>query len=395
MKRTLGWVFLVLLVDVAVAHGADRWSRNKGDCDEVLKTWRAVELDRLRECTMRWEMYRNIEGLDDGQKGVIHDAFDRLYSAGDRRDAVMALSALRRIGLRPRTLRDEARIKDVSLAPVVEEEPAPSAEPDPKAARASYRSGVKLYKRRKNSAALAKFLNAADEDPVYAPPLYMAARAYVRLRKPQAAVSSLLGLRAINSQTARDLIEKAGTDEEFRSIRQIPAFKSLTGVALIQILNGAGAEGSKNITKFQSALEEAGIPVASVGNDRRTRSNNYLYAKEGFERKADDIRRLLKLGLTHQRTIDWNTRFDIILVHGVSKGSGWVDDEAEKSAAKAAKDKAKAEAAKKKKDKAKLDAAKKGLKDAQDGVDKAKDFDAAKEAEGAIPTDPTSVIPDP
>jgi len=396
MKRTVGWIILLLLVDLSVAHAADRWTRNKGDCEDVIQGWRAAELDRLRECTMRWEMYRNVEGLNAAKKSLVHDAFDRLYSMGDQRDAVIALSALRRIGLRPRTLRDEAKIKDVSLRPVVEEPEEPAAaEPDPAAARKSYKRGVKLYKRRKNAAALAEFLNAVEADPVYAPPRYMAARAYMRLRKRQAALDSLLGLRAINSQVAKDLMERAGKDDEFRALRDKDGFKALTGVALIQILNGAGAGGKKNVIKYRDTLEEAGLPVASVANDRRTRTNNYIYAKEGFDRQAEDLRRLLKLGLVHKRTIDWDTRFDVIFIHGIAKASDWVDDEAEKSAAKAAKDKAKAEAAKKKKDKAKLDAAKKGFGDAQDGIDKAKDFDAAKEAEAAIPTDPTTVIPDP
>ena len=260
MKRTVGWVFLLLVVDLSLAHGADSWTRNKGDCDDVLQAWRGAELDRLRECTIRWEMYRNVEALNPAKKSLVHDAFDRLYSAGDQRDAVMALSALRRIGLRPRTLRDEAKIKDVSLKPVVEEEePAPSAEPDPEGARKSYKRGVKLYKRRKNAAALAEFLNAVEADPVYAPPRYMAARAYMRLRKHQAALDSLLSLREINSQTARDLIERAGKDDEFRRLRKEEGFKALTGVALIQILNGAGAQGKKNVAMFRDTLDRKSV----------------------------------------------------------------------------------------------------------------------------------------
>ncbi len=396
MKRTLGWILLLLLVDLAVASAADRWTRNKGDCDVVLQEWRGADLERLRECTMRWEMYRNVQGLDAAKKSVVHDAFDRLYSVGDQRDAVMALSALDRLGLQPRTVRGAREAGEDVERPGIEPTPVDTpAEPDPEAARASYKTGVKLYKRRKNASALAEFLSAAELDPDYAPPHSMAARAYMRLKKPKKALDSLLKLRRIDNKTAQELMDRAGKDKEFKSLRGKDAFKALTGVALIQILNGAGADGKKNVVKFRTTLEDAGIPVASVANDRRMRSNNYLYAKEGFNRQAEDVRRLLKLGLVHKRTIDWDTPYDVIFVHGIAKASEWIDDEAEKSAAKAAKDKAKAEEEKKKKDKAKLDAAKKGFKDAQDGLDKAKDFDAAKEAEGAIPSDPTTVIPDP
>lgn len=138
------------------------------------------------------------------------------------------------------------------------------------------------------------------------------------------------------------------------------------------------------------------MPVAAVAKDLNPRINTYIYTKPGFERQGENIRRILQLGLIHKRTIDWPSEFDVILVHGEPKKTAWVDDEAEKSAAKAAAEKKKAEAdAKRKKEEA--EAAKKAeLKQKVMMMKMLQDMEAEDAASSqAAEQDPTGTAPPP
>lgn len=341
--RTL-WV-LVVLCSAATVHAQDRWDKNKGDCEQVLRGWRQASIDRLADCVMTWEMYRDVKKVDGDQKSIVHGAFDRLYQEGDKRQAHMALSALKRIGLRPKALRDEAAPVDRSRPAVVEAAPEALPEVDPARAKSLYDQGVASYKRGKHPEALAFFLDSADADPVFAQPLYRAAQSYMALRKDQEAIDALARMKAIDSDASNALLQRAREDQVFARLQRSGDFKALTGLALVQILNGAGDNGREKVVKFKSELEGAGMTVGSVSDDQNPRENTYIYSRPGFESQGEKVRRQLKLGLVHSRTIDWNTPYDVILVYGVPGKTAWVDDEAEK-AGKAADDKKKAEAAK-------------------------------------------------
>lgn len=345
MKLTQMLWLLAVLGAATTVQAQDRWESRKGDCDDVLRGWRNASLTRLSDCVMSWEMHRDVKKVDGDQKTIVHGAFDRLYQEGDHRQAHMALSALKRLGLGPKKLRDEAAPVDRSRPAVAERAADPGPEADPERAKDLYSKGVRAFKNDDVPEALAFFLDSADADPLYAQPLYRAAQAYVRLGKRQEAIDALARMKAIDSDTSIALLDRAREDPGFGDLRRSGDFKALTGLALIQILNGAGEKGRGEVQKFKGELETAGMSVGSVSDDQNPRQNTYIYSRPGFEQQGERVRRQLKLGLVHARAIDWNTPYDVILVYGTPEQTAWVDDEAEK-AGKAADDKKKAEAAK-------------------------------------------------
>lgn len=357
------------LAATATTARADRWAQQKGDCEDAMRSWRTQSVDHLRDCMMNWEMYRDVTKVDEDQRNIAREAFEKVYQEGSERDAVMALSALKRLGLKPRRLREEKvaqpRVPDRVEAPVVETvadaplAPEPDVAPPPTAAAArapdrrsaknSYNRGRQYMAAGQFPEALSEFLIAADSDPTFAPPMYMAARCYMKLNKPRAAVRALQQMKAINSDNARQLVRRASQDDSFGPVRNMPEFKDLTGTAVVQILNGAGNQGLDKVMSFAKRLKDAGQPVAAVANDRNPRTSTYVYTKPGYEQQGEIIRRQLQLGMVHKRTIDWPSEYDVILAYGEpKKDEVWVDDEAEK-AGKAAADKKKAEEAAKKK----------------------------------------------
>ncbi len=420
MRRVSYWAALWGALLMAGAAHADRWEQRKGDCEQVFRGWRTQSIDTLRDCTMKWEQFRQVSEVDADMKSIVHEAFDRLYREGDKRDAAMALSALKRLGLRPNSLRPETgavptvappppervvrptpppRKRGVTFEPEAAPAPvaddAPPAMADPRRARSAYSAGKALVAQ-DPAAALSEFLIAADADPTYAPPLYMAARCYVALGKADLAIDALARMKAIDSQTARSLARHAATDPSFARLRAAGAFKDVTGSASIQILNGAGDEGLDVVSSYKSTLESNGLPVANLANDRNPRENTYVYTKPGFERQGESVRRLLKLGLVHERPIDWPSPYDLIIVYGKPEKTAWVDDEAEK-AGKAAAEKKKKEAAAKKKKEEEAAAKKAEMRRKMQMLKMLEQMEAEDAAQQADPTggDPVEAIPPP
>lgn len=388
MRLSLPLAVGLALALCATAHAQDRWKRHQGDCEAVFQGWRQASLARLDECVMLWEMHRDVAKVGDDQKAIVHGAFDRLYQEGDRHQAHMALSALKRLNLRPRALREDAKPQDRSQPAVVEErrdEGRKAREIDPVRAQQLYSQGVRLMGDGDVPGALAAFLDSADADPLYAQPLYRAAQCYVRLRKGKPAIEALARMKNINSDVSAALIERARTDPAFAGLERSSDFKALTGRAVVQILNAGGDKGRKTVVEFQKSLEDAGIAVSSVADDARPRENTYIFTRPGFEQQGESIRRQLQLGLIHTRPIDWNTPYDVILVYGVPKESTWIDDEAEK-AGKAAADKKKADEAKKKKAEEDKAAAKADMKKKLEMLKMMQELEAEDAAGAADPT---------
>ena len=388
MPVVLRSLFALALCALCAAPAAaqDRWERKKGDCDATFQGWRQASLDRLADCVITWEMHRDAKAVDADQKAIVHGAFDRLYQEGDRRQAHMALSALKRLELRPRGLREDAKPRDRS-APEVARERAPAPKKiDPVRAQRLYSQGVRALKANDVPEALALFLDAAESDPLYPQPLYRAAQCYVRLRKGKPAIEALTRMKNINSDVSAALLERARTDPAFTGLERSAAFKALTGRANVQLLNAGGDPGKKTVLKYRDRLEKAGIAVSSVADDARRRQNTYIFSRPGFEQQGEAIRRELQLGLIHTRSIDWNTPYDVILVYGVRGKSAWIDDEAEKGGKKAAADKKKAEEAKKKADEEAKAAAKADMKKKLQMLQMMQELEAEDAAGAADPT---------
>ena len=374
MKR--GTLILLSVLLWAGTANADRWDQHKGDCDRVMKTWRTQTIGQLKNCAMIWEMYRNVKKISDADRTLAREVFEKIYQNGDRRAAQMAKSGLKRLGYLPRKLRrGDGSTKDAPAPHQVAvhegfEEPPPPPPPedddpiqpqvDPRAAKRAYKRGRVSFKRGEFQKALSDFLIAADGDPTDARPQYMLAMSYMKLQQPKNAIRSLITMKAINSELAHQLLQEAASERTFRQISGSAAFKDLTGLANVQILNGAGKAGLENIKNYKVELEKQGLPV-TLGIDRNERTSNFIYTKPGFERQGEDIRRQLRLGLVHKRSIDWPSEYDVILVHGQPKKTKWVDDEAEKSG-NGDKDKKKAEEAAAEKAKADENAAKAAMK---------------------------------
>ncbi|MBU0551151.1 LytR C-terminal domain-containing protein [Myxococcota bacterium] len=410
-----------LLLWGGLSPAQDRWPQHKGDCEDVFQGWRVQSLESLRGCLMRWEMYRDMAATTSSQKKVAREAFEKLYAEGDERDAFIALSALKRMGFRPRKLRDEAAPEVDSRAggPTVRLTEAPregglapkgmhfepeggGAEPpmmgerapDRAAAERAFTNGNEHYRGNRYGEALSEYLLSADSDPTYAKPLYMAARCAVKLRAPKDAIHYLLQMRDIDSEEARQLLTKAGSDPAFSAMARSGAFKDVTGTAIVQILNGVGERGLKIVKDYEKALSRAGFSVAKVGNDRYHRTAKIIYTKPGFERQGEEIRRQLQMGLVHKKPIEWPSRYDVIVVYGDNKGKDWVDDEAEKNGQQ---NKEKEEAEKKAKEKkAQEDMAKKAkMREQVEMMKMLQDMNAGEAAKQADPTggDPINAVP--
>ncbi len=383
-------IVLVLLLLAGVVQANDQWERNRGDCDRTFRAWRTTGVDRIRECVMTWEMYRDVTTVDDDERSVLSEALNKLYAEGEKRDATMALSAMKRLGLRPSQLRVETRAvprgpaaenvdmvddrprrgrappepEGMSFGPGADAPiPGPSAAaeraPDRREAERTYKEGRRYEAKKQYAVAVSEFLIAADADPTWAPPLYLAARCYSKMNRPRAAVEMLVRMRAINSDLARQLVSKAVKDRAFRRLRRLDAFKDLTGTATVQLLNGAGANGVASVLKYKVLLAENGIN-ATIANDRNPRQNSYIYTKSGYEDQGERIRRLLRMGMVHKRKISWPSQYDVVIVHGVKQKTEWIDDEAELAAKNKDADmkKKKNDAEKKKKEEEEAQAAK-------------------------------------
>lgn len=377
-RRAFAHVFgvglLLMLSQSALAN--ERWDRHKGNCDQVFGDPRGHDLEQLRTCTKRWEMYRDVADVDRSLRARMHTALDHLYGQGTKADQMIALSAMKRLGVRQRAIaegeqglrREGTDVMVVSSAGRAAAPAAPAAltpgidpnapaigeygerPPDRQRATQHYRQGVNLYQGRSIEAALGEFLQSADADPTWAKPLYLAAACYTEINMPEDAIATLKQMREINSDEARRLVKRASEDDAFKKLRSRPSFKSLTGSAVVQLLNGAGGGAASKVAKMAKTLEAKGLPVANIGTDSNSRVSTYIYRKPGFERQADAVRRTLRLTLVHERPIDWPTPYDVILVYGEPKKDEWVDDEAEKSAKKAAAEKKAAEEAAQKKE---------------------------------------------
>ncbi len=367
---------------VQTAHAGDRWEKEKGDCDDTFEQWSTQSLDRLRDCTMRWEMYRDVTKVDDNVRTIVQEAMEKLYQEGTEKDAMMALSALKRMGLRPSKLREKTAAVPKAAPPpeaaaVVTpaeemDEPRPEAAkksahaeaeaaaagaaqeraPSRRDSRLAVQRGNAFFKASQTMEALTAYLEACDADPTYAPPLYLAAMTYARLGKRDMAIDYLRSLKNLNSDEARPLIRRAATDPEFRAMRAMGTFKDLTGTAVIQLLSAAGEGTKEKVQAYAKHLNELGMPVSNIGEDRNPRHNTYIYAKPGFEEQGEDIRRQLKLGMVHSRPIHWPSEYDVIVVVGAPEVAKFEDDEAEKNGQKKADMKKAEEAAKRKKDEA-------------------------------------------
>lgn len=370
------WLIASLLITLpSLATAQEIWTRQQGDCERVLSSAPTQSIESLRRCTLTWEMYRDVTQVDADWRQLARRAFEKLYMRGSDRDAVIALSALKRLGLRPSQLRPTTRLQAVErtdmapAAPTAQvERTTPLANPDnditpdmlsamlpdrDKSTRHTSR-GFGLLKGGNTRGALSEFLLATDADPTDARPLYGAAQAYALSRKPRKAIDALRQMKDIDSDESRRLVLRAAKDPSFRSLRAIEGFKDLTGTAVIQLLNGAEEAGEPRIKEFQEKLEKAGLPVARVATDRTPRNATIVFSKPGFSRQVEQIRRTLRLGLIHKKPITWQSKYDIILVYGQQQKKKWVDDEAEKSGAdEAAKKKQAEELAKKSEDAAK------------------------------------------
>ncbi len=382
--RTAPLIALAALCLAWPAAAEDRWARHRGDCDEVLRGWQGQALPELVRCVKRYEMYRKTSAIDDDERARMHTVLDKVYAEGSRGEKAIALGSMKRLGVRPRSIGSDERglrragtdlpvlgaaagigadatdaaeprpgegpVDHLGVDPNAAAEVFAERPPDRREATAQYSRGVKLYRGNQIEPALGAFLAAGDADPTWAKPLYLAAVCYARMGQAVDAVGTLKQMKSINSDLARKLIRRAAEDKEFARLRSQPSFKALTGAAVVQILNGAGPKGADDVRGFVETLEKKGIPVARVGTDANSRVSTYLYAKPGMETQGERIRRVLRLGLVHERKITWPTPYDVILVYGKPKKGKWVDDEAEKSAKKAAKDRAKAKADAKRKE---------------------------------------------
>jgi hypothetical protein len=111
---------------------------------------------------------------------------------------------------------------------------APPAEPPGKLA---VRQAREALGRLDFDAAEGALAAAIEADPGYIPARYELARARALRRNPEAAVEALTGLAdlARTAPHARQLLDEARVDPDFKDLRSLPAFRELTGATLIRL----------------------------------------------------------------------------------------------------------------------------------------------------------------
>lgn len=316
------WLLVGLLVGYAgVARAGDQWSSRKGDCEDTFSGYKKAKLGDLERCTIIWETYKDVRGLNDAQRAFVAAPFMRLYYEGTPKQSRVAKDALKRIGI-------DAPKKIPKVRSILEDRPynpkynppAPKGKGALKKAKALNGKGFKAYKKKDYDKALQFYLQAVKAHPGYETALYNAACMYGKKNNAKDATKYLWHLKDIGSKSALEYVNKARVDADFEPIRNTREFKAATGYVKLKLLNGlvdAGTEfGEAELKKLKKNLEKIKYSVADEGKDKHNRTFPIVFFKPEFKIQAVFFKDILNHNATSLVAIDWNTEYDIIISWG-------------------------------------------------------------------------------
>ena len=295
----------------------DYWATKGGNCDTILKTPYANDLNDITRCTKMWEMYSRVDDIPLKERSMYAVAFSRVsYQAMDPYDRAIADAALTRIciprhpmgangevreeipdklecsntGISELSIKGtaiasrnpyEGRKARVALGEVSDREAA--------AANASYKKATAERKKKNLGKAISLYREALSQNPYHIGARYDLACALSLSGDEMGALRELEELYTYNDAEAEQRIVKARSDEDFEPIRDNPNFKLLTGYVRISVVNGAGAIGEQQVATIKKRLEQHHFPVAEVGKGG-IQTVPQIWYREGFDDYANKIR---------------------------------------------------------------------------------------------------------
>ncbi|MCA9561846.1 MAG: LytR C-terminal domain-containing protein [Myxococcales bacterium] len=315
-----GIIAALLISSSALAQ--PEWDANKGDCDHILQD-NTGELAQIRRCIQIWESYRAVSAVESAERDAVAVTMSRLYHQGTESDQRLVQSALARLGARLQmNTQDSTASNSGGDQPRVQRrnrEPIHVGESSSRARRradSKNEDGLDEYRDGDYAAAVRDFESALESDPWHVFAKYNLACNLALLGRHEEALQHLDELSRWDISASSERMARARVDEDFESLRDNQEFKLITGYAVAQILNGAGAPGLNTVTALRESMEGDGFQIDSFGYDRHTRMRSAIYYQPGLQERAEDVQAMIGSPETVLRPIDWDTEYDIIVTYG-------------------------------------------------------------------------------
>lgn len=332
------------------------WEQRKGQCDQILTTPNAFQLDDVSRCMKLWETYRTVGDLSVDLRSMYAVAFSLVwYQARDPFERAVADAALNRLCIPRHPMGNDGKIAEkvpdvlqcgaTAVSKVDQAAAAKSAENTAEASKArsvadelaALRGSVQTRdvndaRRKKaqdlNRKALAahnkkKYGEAIDlyEQSLASWPHYVTAKynyicALALLGDTEGALQNLEDLYSWDDPEVNQRMIKARTDEDLFVLRDNLRFKQLTGYFRLVIANGAGQYGLEHVQRVVNEIEGRRYAIASTVNDKKPRMNPVIFYRPGFEQYADEFKLILNARKVDMAPIDWQTLDDMIIIWG-------------------------------------------------------------------------------
>ncbi|TNF31097.1 MAG: hypothetical protein EP329_12865 [Deltaproteobacteria bacterium] len=326
---TLTATAAALALGTASASAASNWQKYGGDCDDAaFKSPDTADIKVIARCVRMWEAYQDVsEVKDDGYRGRVISAMQRLYVQGTDKDASVARVALGRLGvtaLPDRGGETTAKAEKTDAKKPARERFNPE-EPTKKqkaAADKHFKNGFKQYQKKKYDKALSYYLKMVDAAPGYAKGHYNAACAYALLGDADNMnkyLQNLADMAAGGSDDAMKNLKLARTDSDFEGVRDgSTEFKRLTGYAKVKVLNAMGEMGEENTDNLMASLKKLNYVADGVDESSKKRTNPIIWYAEHSKGAAYIVKELLGHPKTQVVlfTVEQLKGFDVVVVWG-------------------------------------------------------------------------------
>ena len=319
----------------------DYWANKKGNCETVLKTPYAHDMNEITRCTKLWEMYRYVDDIPLTERSMYAVAFSRVsYQATDPYDRGIADAALSRICIPRHPLGSNGEVREeipdklecsntgiselsVAGTALASNNPYLSrkgkiplgevSDRDAAAANASYKKAMAERKKNNTGKAISLYREALRQNPYHIGARYDLACALAISGDESGAIRELEELYTYDDPEAEQRLVKARSDSDFEYIRSNPNFKLITGYVRITLVNGAGAIGEPQVQIIKKKLEQRNFPIAEVGKGS-AQTVPQIWYREGFDDYANQIRDTLNIRKMSVNVMRKPTTEDDILV---------------------------------------------------------------------------------
>ena len=336
-------ILALIAVSIPVAAQANGWEANRRRCEGVFAKHSGAGLAELRECTGLWQAYADPNEIKPFAKGLYQKAFQALYDkavqSGDENGKAIALGAAEQLGV-PLRLgggpgpRTPTRVTPPGRTPPPGTPTPPSgaskrrkwvpprvSDGDRKKADKACQQGIRLFRKGKRDAALAKYEECLQIDPGNVSGLYNSAAEYAYRRDAGKAVENLRRLVDIGTKDALARVNYARMDKDFAPLHENPDYKQATGFARIKVVNSLAELGEHEVERIEKTLKKLNHPVEEVGVDKvKNRKVPVIWYKPASAPTAYVMKKVVVHPGVVLTRITWKTEWDII----VSWGNGVV-----------------------------------------------------------------------